>query len=280
MKELTQNISVAPDAAINATLVTTQGANANAASVAVANKACTSGSHDCTVLQTGTNCSNFANTTTTSENLRAVLYDVLRRFFYVEPCRDLLTACRSNKLFVQLAEANNFMISHGAQLIESYFASNNPLKNDDDLKRLRWDFTQLFIGLNSPAAPPWASFYLEKDRLLFSNTTLFIRTLLNKYGFIAGERINAQADDHIGIELDFLYQTSKRHISELDIALLKDQAELIGKHMLHFVPQFKNLVEKNAITEFFSGAANILEGYLAVDHEVINNELKMRGDIA
>ncbi len=84
-----------------------------------------------------------------------------------------------------------------------------------DFEALHWDFTRLFIGPESPPAPPWESVYVSRDKLLFQESTLNVKTFYQQNGFHLPET-EYEAADHIGYELDFLWKLSEQASQELD----------------------------------------------------------------
>lgn len=62
----------------------------------------------------------------------------------------------------------------------------------------------MFIGPRELPAPPWESSYLNEDKLLFQEETLQVRMSYLKYNFIP-KNYPHEADDHIALELDFMY---------------------------------------------------------------------------
>lgn len=149
------------------------------------------------------------------------------------------------------------------------------------MKALRGEFTRLFVGPLPPLAPPWASYYLEPDRLLFQETTLWVRKRYQAYGFIAGERVNAEADDHIGLEFDFLYQLSKKTIETLQpndspetlCRLLEDQHSFLTCHLIRFAALFQQRVSEFAALPYYRGIALIAKGFVEEERDILKETL-------
>ena len=51
--------------------------------------------------------------------------------------------------------------------------------------------------------------------------------------------------------------------------LIRDQEKFIQEHLLKFVGKFSTAVRKEADTKFYAGLATILEHYLNIDLEVL-----------
>ncbi|MDR0500737.1 MAG: molecular chaperone TorD family protein [Coriobacteriales bacterium] len=230
---------------------------------------------------------------------QGLILDILRKLFLQEPDRDFLKGCVQHNVFNAVSNlVDNDEAVYGARLISEYFLSCDPINNTEDYFALHWDYTKMFIGPMSPTAPLWASYYLEPERLLFQGTTLYVRQFYRKYGFcVAGNR-NSEAEDHLGLEIDFLYQLNSRLLSLLQAYVIDQaksstqnqqylvpsesmtstaaefnefnefksiiiaQSRFIKEHMLKFVPKFTQLVDKNTQTGFYAGLAHLLSGFL------------------
>lgn len=211
--------------------------------------------------------------------IRGAVYDLLRRFFIEEPSHAYLKECLAFRVFETFPlEQQSPEIARGLRQIRDYLQQYDLIRDKAAFEQLHWDYTRMFIGPLSLPAPPWASYYLEKDKLLFQKTTLQIRILYQKYGFVAGEHINSEADDHVGYELDFIYRLNQiclQKSARLQVPAdlyenLLDQKNLIAGHMNAFVPAFTQAVAKAAATLFYKGMAQILCGYLQLDVELLN----------
>lgn len=210
---------------------------------------------------------------------RSIAYEILHTFLYREPQPELLIICAEHDLFGSFPYADaNDDIARGLGLIRGYLAVADPLGNEDDLADLSWDFTELFVGPKAPTAPPWASFYLEPQQLLFQHTTLYARQLYRKYGLMAGSRLNEEADDHVALELEFLGRLAERSASlveegECDLAgfqeLIDDQVEFVSGHVLRYMCKFVEVVERNARLGFYKGLTLVALGFLKEDLEYL-----------
>lgn len=216
---------------------------------------------------------------------RGYAYDILRRFFIEEPTREYL------KLFVQNKMYENFPfsgdvpgISEGIKDIDDYFKKYNPAENKDDFEELHWDYTRMLVGPLKLPAPPWESVYVRKDKLLFQETTLKVRRKYRKYGFTSSE-LGLEAEDHIGLELDFMY-----HLNNLSLKIAREQNESAGEemkellleqqkflneHLLAFALEFADKMAESAETRFYQGMAKVLKGFLPLDSKVLSELLNI-----
>ncbi|MCB8818239.1 TorD/DmsD family molecular chaperone [Desulfosporosinus shakirovi] len=211
------------------------------------------------------------------ENLRALIevrihaYDLLRRNFWQEPSPEFLQSLIQTEQMTSFPFSDeSSLIAEGAKDVTSYLNELKPLR-DETFDQLHWDYTRLFIGPNKLAAPPWESAYLNEDRLLFQEETLQVRRAYLKYNFLPKD-YGHEADDHLGLELDFMYQLGLLSLDALNsencedvTAIHRDQREFLKGHLLKWINQFSQTVIQSANTDFYKGMAKILSGFLSLD---------------
>jgi len=85
-----------------------------------------------------------------------------------------------------------------------------------------------------------------------------------------------EADDHLGLELDFMYQLSElslKYLQQQDFTglseVLEDQKAFLQDHLLKWVPELTQKILASANLAFYQGMAKILNGYLALDLEAL-----------
>jgi TorA maturation chaperone TorD len=211
---------------------------------------------------------------------RIFSYDLLRQTFLQEPDQSYLITLQDEDILSGFPFAEeNHLIQEGISLA-THFLEQNASSLDELLGRLRWDYTRLFIGPEKLPAPPWESVYLSRDRLLFQKQTMEVRRLYRKFGYIP---INYphEADDHLGLELDFLFKLASRTREDIDqrkfdsaLDLLQEQFSFLEEHLLKWVPAFVEDVHEAAETSFYQGLVKILHGYLEQDRIVIDELAK------
>ncbi|ALC91310.1 hypothetical protein AM500_17030 [Bacillus sp. FJAT-18017] len=210
---------------------------------------------------------------------RAFGYDILRRLFIEEPSSEYLAEFIGQKMVDNIPFAGESeKIASGVKLIKDFLAVHNPILSTMDYEDLHWDYTRLFIGPFEVPAPPWESVYSRTDRLLFQRTTMDVRKLYKKYGYQATD-FNMEADDHIGLELDFMFHLNslaiesgatvvETSVPEI-VYLLKEQKDFIDNHLGKFSKAFVKNVTDNAGTAFYKGLAMVLEGFIEMDSRVL-----------
>lgn len=210
---------------------------------------------------------------------RDFAYDILRRFFLEEPQQAYLKQfAYINMIDLFPFQEESEGISAGVKKMKEYLSQHDPVNNIQHYENLHWDYTKMFIGPFDLLASPWESLYVRNDKLLFQKTTMDIRKLYEKYSYQTSN-VNVEADDHIGLELDFMYHLNKlciqsgeqknhQTVSEI-LYLIKEQQSFLKNHLLAFVSQFTMNVRENADTTFFIGLAEILHHFLLIDSKVL-----------
>ncbi|MFB6468104.1 molecular chaperone [Cytobacillus sp. Hz8] len=215
---------------------------------------------------------------------REYAYDILRRFFIEEPSQEYLKLFAQQRMIKQFPFIDDSPeIEEGVNEIQQYLSEFDVVHNQSHFDDLHWDYTRMFIGPFELPVPPWESVYVRKDRLLFQQNTIDVRKEYEQFGYKVFN-VNFEADDHIGLELDFLYHLNNRcvKLSEEETGaleevkyLLNEQQEFLNHHLLPYVSEFCEKVIEHADTQFFRGMAKILNSYLKMDSEVLNELLKI-----
>ncbi|HVJ50117.1 molecular chaperone TorD family protein [Desulfitobacterium sp.] len=210
---------------------------------------------------------------------RVFVYDVLRRTFLEEPTKEFLNLIMDKEFTVTFPfTEENAEIREGIAQI-AVFLQEHDLKSENEYNDLHWDYTRMFIGPDKLPAPLWESAYLNKERLLFQEQTLKVRHAYLNYQFLP-KHFKQEADDHLGLELDFMYQLSElslRYLQQEDFTELKvvleDQKAFLQEHLLKWVPDLTQKILASANLAFYPGMAKILNGYLALDLEALEELL-------
>ena len=212
-------------------------------------------------------------------------YDLLRLVFLEEPSRDLIKIIAENQLIAGFPFIEDDQrIADGCHEISEYLdgiadAVDQHGSAAQWYEKLVWDYTKMFIGPNELLAPPWESTYCSKERLLFQETTLQVRKAYLRHNVIPKNYPN-EADDHIGLELDFMHYITKKSLEALEMndlacvnSLLTEQQDFLEQHLQLWVPEFADKVITHADSGFYRGMGRVLEGFIATDYLVIK-ELK------
>ncbi|HVJ50113.1 molecular chaperone TorD family protein [Desulfitobacterium sp.] len=210
---------------------------------------------------------------------RIFVYDVLRRTFLEEPTKEFLNII-TEKGFIESFPftKENEDIHEGIEHITA-FLQEHDMKSGREYDDLHWDYTRMFIGPDKLPAPLWESAYLNKERLLFQEQTLKVRQAYLKYQFLP-KHFKQEADDHLGLELDFMYQLSElslKYLQQQDFTglreVLEDQKVFLQGHLLKWVPELTQKILASANLALYPGMAKILNGYLTLDLEALEELL-------
>ncbi len=200
--------------------------------------------------------------------LRMDAYGILNRTFLEEPARDFLQLLRKNQFLESFPfQDEHPLIKQGIELALRSLGKLDP----ETYERIRWDYTRLFIGPYKIPAPPWESVYVNKERLIFQEETLNVRRAYLKYCLMP-RNTGREADDHLGYELDFMYQLCRLSLesSEFIGTVLSDQKSFLENHILKWVPIICKDIFVHAKTDFYKGMAICLEGFLEIDKKALN----------
>lgn len=212
---------------------------------------------------------------------RAFAYDLLRRTFLAEPPREFVeTLATSGTVSAFPFRDESPAIAAGVSEVAAHL--NDPANLTTEAHEdLHWDFTRMFIGPFTLPAPPYESVYRGEDRLLYQEETLEVRQEYRKYGLNTRE-CNPEPDDHVGLELDFMYhltQLASERFAAGDrpglAAVLQDQRRFLDQHLLQWVPKFSDDVIRSADTDFYRGFARILSGYLTMDRQLLDELMQL-----
>lgn len=206
---------------------------------------------------------------------RAYLYRLLQNLFGNEPTSEAIEILTSEHTQTSLSllsmdESFDTVRDFGEQFLEN---------KEEALEKSRSEYTRLFIGPAKLPTPPWESVYVTKERLIFQESTLKVRQCYLKYHFLP-VHYRSEADDHIALELDFMYNLS--HLAETAfqedksdevVKILGDQKAFLEEHLLVWVPQFVSQLEAATNHPLYEGIAFILEKFLRADLLVIDEIL-------
>ncbi len=138
-----------------------------------------------------------------------------------------------------------------------------------DLAGLRADYARLFVGPDKLQAPPWESVFRSSEHLLFEKYTVQVREMYRRFGLQA-PRLNAEPDDHIGLELAFMVHLCSLAIKAIgsgQSARFEECAlamqEFLNDHLMKWAPEFAQRVIEAAETDYYRGVAYLLVGTLA-----------------
>ena len=160
---------------------------------------------------------------------QAVVLDLLRQLFLAGPTAGLIEGVAS-------IQSHSLRLSpEGFAALEKIvsLAGGNSIPQSEWVEALQVEYTRLFIGPLDPRVHPYASCHLSLARSVISEETLAVRDAYARSGLVV-ERLNSLPDDHLGVELEFLFALT-RAASDTDnpteaSALLAKRRDFVQRH--------------------------------------------------
>ncbi len=134
-------------------------------------------------------------------------------------------------------------------------AINTLMVTDLDMAGLREAYQRLFIGPNAFEAPAWGSVYLDKESVLFGDSTLELRSFLSGRGAALDSGMN-EPEDHIGL---LLWLVSDFLVAADDAAA----TEVLEHHILPWSGRYLELLAAHAGHPFYEGLSHLITLTLA-----------------
>lgn len=116
-------------------------------------------------------------------------------------------------------------------------------------------YQRLFVGPYALPAPPWGSVYLDKESVLFGDSTLRLRQWLRVNG-IEAQREHNEPEDHIGTLLMMTAWLAEQQQQAMVSGLLVE-------HLLPWAPRYLALLQQHAGHPFYQGLAQLAQVTLA-----------------
>ncbi|MUJ19996.1 Tat proofreading chaperone DmsD [Aliivibrio fischeri] len=142
-----------------------------------------------------------------------------------------------------------------SNFIRAYEATDNELVADD--------FQRLFEGCDVMPAPPWGSVYLDREQVIFGDSTLRFRQFLLNHNIELNTGMR-EPEDQFGLSL-------------LAMAMMIDQekdesviSELLSEHLLPWSYHYLELVKKHSKTDVYKTLSDITSGWLAALQKELN----------
>ena len=166
-----------------------------------------------------------------------------------------MSSCFSPFYLGQGLLLRDFFFSHNRdELIDLVKKLDNHIEQVSD--DIEYDFNYLFTGPGKLLAAPYASIYLDEDRVLMGNSTLSVRNFMMNYGVGIQDNINIP-DDHISCEIEFVILLLKK-IQE-DKRFLIVLRQFCNEHFHLWIPLFIESIMQNARTNEIKNTALVLK---------------------
>lgn len=165
------------------------------------------------------------------------------------------------------------MIARGIGLVRAWIEEVNNSQSHDYLSELNTEFVQLFRGLSRHQSPPppYESVYTDEGVLYGPSTAIVIK----KYRQFNLRVQENEPPDHLALELDFMRFLCEREAQawwlNLDVVreLLEEEYMFLDNHLALWVPALCQNIREFCKTRFYAGIADITEGWIRYDREII-----------
>ncbi|MDO6499206.1 TorD/DmsD family molecular chaperone [Photobacterium sanguinicancri] len=161
----------------------------------------------------------------------------------------------NNKAIIEL-------IKYSDDLEHNGFADFVCALTSEKKQALNDDFFLLFEGGEVMVAPPWGSVYLDKEQVVFGDSTVRLRQFLraNNIELNTGMR---EPEDQFGLMLfaiSQLIEQSQAHQSQQNVPEVQQQVEaLFTDHLLPWCIHYLSLVEKHSTTNTYQHLAVLVK---------------------
>lgn len=145
---------------------------------------------------------------------------------------------------------------------------------------IKAEYARLFIGPRPPLASPFESVHRSSRRMLMNEVTMEVRKKYKEMGIQVIEK-GRLPDDHIGLELEFMYFLCFKTIEAINesknieyiIELVEKQQIFIEEHLIQWIPDFCNKIINNTNLIFFKEIAIFTERFINEEKIIIEQIL-------
>ena len=198
---------------------------------------------------------------------RAYVFSALHRLLGSEPTKELLDAVGSGESMeaVRLFESAD---SDAPEKLRNVLLSCR----EAELDRVKDEYTRLFLGPDKLIAPPWESCYTAKERALFQESTLHVRSWYQQYSYVPAG-YPSHPDDHISLMMHFLALTTERAKAcfEQELlcgykSLLEGQKLFEKNHILNWMDAYCTDMDKSETKLLYPQLTRAMADFIAYDH--------------
>ena len=204
---------------------------------------------------------------------RANMYALLSRVYRVEADQALLDQLKSANY---AANTGNKDVDEGYRLLVKWLGQIW----EHSLLDLAKDYVRAFIGYtgdHASAAYPFESVYRSEKHLLMQESRDEVLACYRAAGLEKNEAWR-EGEDHVALEFEYMSAMATRAADALRSAdtklaqsLLNDQSHFLQDHLIAWVPNFTQDVERCATTKFYRGFALVTRGYLECEMELFGS---------
>jgi TorA maturation chaperone TorD len=186
-----------------------------------------------------------------ASNVKALFFRAIGALLQNVPTLAIIQELQETVVFDEIPyAAEHPLVQTGRQQMMSWLDSEGAAQLADDAHA---DYMRLFVGVTGKTlAAPWGTTYITKERLLFSEQTIWVRKFYERYGLVVKNK-NTEPDDHIGMELEFLAYLSEQ--GKVDAA-----REFAAGYIVPWASLWNADVQKHAKTGFYKALGNMTAG--------------------
>jgi TorA maturation chaperone TorD len=208
---------------------------------------------------------------------------LIARALYIYPDKAWFQSLIDEDVFAETPfGAGQVDVDAGMAQLREWGVTNQGILSQEAFDNIESDYMHLFVGPSKVLAPPWESFYLSKDHILFQKQTLQVRNWYRRYG-LQVENLYNEPDDHLGIEFSFLghmasltLEASKAGDQDSFDNHWKAQSVFVRTHLSRWVYLWYANVEKYASTAFYAGLGRLACGVIAELNSIFNQPLLLK----
>jgi TorA maturation chaperone TorD len=170
------------------------------------------------------------------------------------------------------------MMKFGLKKAASWLGDVDSQPSSNCLTALELEFVRLFRGVRREFSPPppYESVYVDSG-FLYGQSTEKVNRKYQQY-YLKGR--NNEPPDHVAIELDFMRFLCEREAEDWQSSgeasrLLEEQYGFLREHLVMWVPALCANIRESCETDFYSGVADLTEGWIYCDQEIIKGVIDM-----
>lgn len=179
-------------------------------------------------------------------NVSAGIYKVLSQLFS-EPTKETKEYLEA---LIELTDTDSGSLNEVAQSMYTTFM----VYYEKDLKELKVDYANLFIGPFQVKAPPYGSVYLEGHRQVMGESTHQVIKFYRSCGLHLEDNFKEPAD-HISAELEFIYYLYYQGLQTGDASYFEKAHVFIDAFMKPWIDKFTTDILQHSTTDFYDRLA-------------------------
>ena len=218
---------------------------------------------------------------------REYLFSLFHKLLGTLPSTELFTAASSQESLAVVDMFDDGASPAPAELRAALSrCADLVVQGEQGIQQAHDEYERLFFAPDNMVAAPWESVYTTRERALFQESTLAVRSWYERYLYIpAGyPRI---PDDHIALMMHFLELTAARAIAHLEdgqlrelAKVLEDQAAFEREHLLNWVFSYAQDMASSKTHEVYPQLAQAVADFVQLDVSVLDEMLEIVVSVA